>query len=509
MNQRFAAGILVAGALLYIAAFGWSIVNLSYDMWGAFVVIPPLSVLGVLALRRMFPGDLQQIATILSFGLFVKFAGAAARYWVGFEAYDGGIDAQRYHDYAAERATSVWSGESSVWSLVPDGFGTPFMEDATAIIYAFTGASKLAGFFVFAWIAYMGTAWFVKAASIAIPGFLNRRYAVLCALAPSIVYWPSSIGKEAWMFLTLGLGTYGVARVLSRRGLAASVVIALVGLLAAAMVRPHMAGLWLAGVLPALVVLLFARDSGEQRRVRGGDRLAVAGAIVLAAVGLVIAAGATLRYLDFSDETGDVTAISIIEETSRRTQQAGSSFEPPSVSSPTEWPYASVRTLTRPLLIEARGAGQLLSALEVTALLGVALISWRRVANLPRLVAATPYLTFAMTVLFFGSLAFTSFANLGVLTRQRTLLFPFLLLVLCVPTRAERAARRTAEAESRAIEDEHRSLVEAERARLRPAPIEVPAGWHRSDSSSGSPWKPAVRRGGGVGRSRPDPDGIW
>ena len=32
---------------------------------------------------------------------------------------------------------------------------------------------------------------------IAIPGLERRRYAVLCVLAPSLVYWPSSIGKDA------------------------------------------------------------------------------------------------------------------------------------------------------------------------------------------------------------------------------------------------------------------------------------------------------------------------
>ncbi len=73
----------------------------------------------------------------------------------------------------------------------------------------------------------------------------------------------------------------------------------------------------------------------------------------------------------------------------------------------------------------------------MTVLIGVALLSWRRLANLPRQLIPVPYVAFAMTVVFFGSLAFTSFANLGVLTRERTLLFPFLLLTLCLPTRRE------------------------------------------------------------------------
>ena len=62
----------------------------------------------------------------------------------------------------------------------------------------------------------------------------------------------------------------------------------------------------------------------------------------------------------------------IIDETTRRTEQAGSAFTPPTITNPLNWPYASVRTLTRPLLIEARGAAQLFTALEMTLLIGLA-----------------------------------------------------------------------------------------------------------------------------------------
>lgn len=435
MDIRLTGPLLVAGATLYLAAFAWAITAWDYDTWGVFVVLPPLAVTGVIGLRWLFRGELRAIGTIMMVGLFVKFAGAFARHWVGFEAYGGGIDAARYHDYAAPVATSVWSAEINPLRLIPRSTGTPFMEEVTAIIYTLTGVSLLGGFMVFAWIAYWGTALFVKAACIAVPGLVQRRYAVLVILAPSIVYWPSSIGKEAWMFLTLGLATYGIARLFARQGFIVPVVIALVGLFGAALLRPHMAGLWIAGALPALVVAVFAPVPGLRDRPRIADRAWMVVVAVVAAVALSAAVGATVQYLNFVDETGEVTATSILDETTRRTVQAGSQFDPPSIGNPATWPYASVRTLTRPLLIEARGAGPLLSALEMTVLLGIAAVSWRRIVNLPHQILTVPFVTFAMTVLFFGSLAFTSFANLGILTRQRTLLFPFLLLILVLPAR--------------------------------------------------------------------------
>jgi hypothetical protein len=63
----------------------------------------------------------------------------------------------------------------------------------------------------------------------------------------------------------------------------------------------------------------------------------------------------------------------------------------------------------------------------------VAAASYRRLFHLPKLVVNVPFVTFAMTTLFLTGLAFSSFANLGVLARQKALVFPFLLLVVCVP----------------------------------------------------------------------------
>jgi len=46
---------------------------------------------------------------------------------------------------------------------------------------------------------------------------------------------------------------------------------------------------------------------------------------------------------------------------------------------------------------------------------------------------------FAMTTMFLSGLAFTSFANLAVLARQRSIVVPFMLLIVCVPPLRRRA----------------------------------------------------------------------
>tara|TARA_R110002110_G_scaffold304726_1_gene518792 strand:- start:27218 stop:28645 length:1428 start_codon:yes stop_codon:yes gene_type:complete len=435
MSSRPTEFAVVVAGLLYLGVLSWSMGNISYDIWGAIVLVPIYAMIGILLMFRMFRGSERVVATVMCWGLLLKLAGALARYWVGFEAYGGGIDAAQYHKFAAKEAGRVWSGEQGVLDVVPSGTGTEFVDHFTAFIYTFTGSSQLAGFISFAFLAYIGLAFFVKAAVIAIPALAVRKYALLCVICPSLAYWPSSIGKEALMMLGLGIGTYGIADMLTRGRWATSLPLIATGLGFVAIIRPHLAGIWVAAVLPSILIALFNRV----RSTHGGRQVSKLGLVItltIAVAALAFVASATITFLAPNTEDGTSTADSIsqiLEETARRTSQAGSNFTPPSVSSPVSWPYASIRTITRPLLIEAQGIAQLASAAEILALLGVYLLSWRRIRNLPRFFASNPYVGFVVMAAFLAGLAYSSLANLGILTRQKSLIFPLLLLFPCLP----------------------------------------------------------------------------
>jgi hypothetical protein len=432
---------VVAGAVAYLAAVTWMMANVSFDLWGAFVVGPVLALIGLWSVRRLFPGPLRPVAVILSWGLLAKLAGTLARYWVSMEAYGGSVDANRYHQFAVDKLSRIRAGQESWWAAFPAGRSTHFIENLTTALYTITGPTKLGGFLVFGFVAYLGVLFFVKAAIVAVPGLAGRRYALLCAFAPSILYWPSSIGKEAWMLATLGLGTYAIARLLSRQGVLWPLVLASLGLGLASVVRPHMVLLWLAGGVAALIVALM-RGRGAKARTPGHawDRVLVAVIIVMAVVGLAAMAQVTVRQLNFAEETtvSSDSVSAILAETTRRTEQAGSNFRPPTVDGVTDWPYAVVRTLTRPLLVEANGVVQLITALELTLFGALCVLWWGRTKYLPWAVFAVPYVAFAMATLFLVGLAYSSFANLGVLARQKSLIFPFLMLIPCVPVRPKR-----------------------------------------------------------------------
>ena len=166
----------------------------------------------------MFTDDLAVLRPWVWVGLAVKFAGAIAGYHVRFDAYGGSADAGRYHESARCSPASSTTGAPSRSRSFPARPAPNSSRTSPGLVYTISGTSRLGGFMVFTWMSFWGLVFFVKAAHHAIPGLATRRYAIAVFLFPSLVYWGSSIGKEAFVGLCLGLAAYGASFVFTRRG---------------------------------------------------------------------------------------------------------------------------------------------------------------------------------------------------------------------------------------------------------------------------------------------------
>ena len=138
---------------------------------------------------------------------------------------------------------------------------------------------------------------------------------------PSLAYGPSSIGKEAWMMLALGLCVFGAAKVLSgaiRSGIAPLGI----GLWFAWLVRPHVAGLMAIALAGAF---LLKRSSSQMRLLAPlGKAVAFAGLVTI----VVLLVGETDRFLKdsgFRPQRGITAVLTSVQE---RTEQGGSLFAP-------------------------------------------------------------------------------------------------------------------------------------------------------------------------------------
>ena len=205
-------------------------------------------------------------------------------------------------------AGDVRSGLSSPWAVLPSGRSTAFIEELTGLVYTIFGSSRLGGFMVFTWFSFWGLVFFIKAAAVAIPGLSTRRYALALFLFPSLVYWGSSIGKEAFVGMCLGLAAYGAALVLSRQhDNRAGVTYTAIGLVLTAMVRPHFAAIWAGAIVIALFARLTTDIVGARADGKRGLQLSTVALAAVAAIGFVVIASITLSYLDpAKDETADV-----------------------------------------------------------------------------------------------------------------------------------------------------------------------------------------------------------
>jgi hypothetical protein len=424
-------GMLGVGVSLFVLM--WAVNNTSYDVWGA-LVIGPLLLLVTFPLARHVAateGD-QALTKIIMWALVLKLVAAVVRYLVAFEVYGGSADAAVYIREGALYAEQIRMGDFSYDRHVGGGDGTHFIRQVTGFVFAIIGTTAIGGFLVFSWISFWGLYLFYRAFRIGVPDGSHRRYAKLLFFLPSLLYWPSSIGKEAWMLLTLGLGAYGAARVLTRRS--GGYVLLALGLAGSAIVRPHMTVLLAAGLAASFVL----------RRSSQGSIMTLLAKVLgvgLIAVAMVFAIDAAEERFDVQGE-GLAGAEQVIDRTADQTSKGGSEFEAQRPDSVLDIPLAAFTVMFRPLPHEAHNAQTLATSFEGLFLLGLFAVSWPRLRRFPSEVWRTPYVAFAGVYSLLFMLAFSSFGNFGILARQRSQLFPLMLVVLALPVVKEAVTKR-------------------------------------------------------------------
>jgi hypothetical protein len=422
-----AGSAVLVGALVILGAVGGP------NATAALVVGPILFALSLPVFFRQarLEGD-RWILRVLMLALLLKFIGAVVRYYVAFDVYGGVADAAGYHEHGARIAESFQVGDfrTGLDSLS----GTDFIRFLTGVVYTIIGPADLGGFVVFSWLGFWGLFFFYRAFRLAVPEGRSHTYAKLVFFLPTLVFWPSSIGKEAWMMFAIGIAALGAARMLSGRAWRGLVVAGL-GLWLAALVRPHVAGLI---ALSLAAGYLFRRSRPELGGFATLAKVVGLGAVISLAVVLVIR---TDRFLEESSiETGGGVT-SVLRQTSERTGQGGSEFVPSALESPARAPIAVATVLFRPFLFEVSNTQSLAASLETTFLLGLCLVRWRWIGAALRSIRRQPYVAMAIAYTGLFILAFSAFANFGLLARERAQLFPLFLVMLCIPA-VEREADR-------------------------------------------------------------------
>jgi len=266
----------------------------------------------------------------------------------------------------------------------------------------------------------------------AVPAAVHRRYAVLVLFLPTLLYWPSSLGKDAWMQLWIGVALYGAALVFTRS--ARGVVVMAAGLAGTAMVRPHIAGL----LFGAFVIAVVFRRPRRQTQLTPVLRVGVLTTLVVLGTLLM----QRVAVFTGQEEVSATALTDAMAATGAHTSQGGSEFAPVPLSSPLGVPMALLTVLFRPLPFEAHNAQALIAAVEGLLLLWLTWHYRRSLVTALRSLRDHPFVTMclAYTVLF--CLAFSSFSNFGILTRQRAQVLLAFVVLLCLAPVTRRGPTR-------------------------------------------------------------------
>ncbi len=421
----------LGGLLGYVAVMAW-LLQLPYDVAGGVVIAHVLALITVPLLLWLDRDEEDlRLRRLVWWALGAKLLGTLLRYGVLLGVYGEG-DALQYDEVGSHLSEFFRQGDFTV--DVGKVVGTGFVEILTGVVYTLTGSTRLGGFLVFSWLGFWGLYLFYRAFRLACPDGEARRYGLLLFFLPSMLFWPSSIGKDAWMVLCLGAFAYGTARLISHRRPSLPWILA--GTLGSAMVRPHVTVVAVASLIVAYLV------TGTRAKSYASPLAKMAGIVVLVVV-LAYAISAVESFFGLDEGTSIETAL---DRTQERTSKGGSAFDATGARSPVTLPYAIFSVIFRPLPYEASNPQMLLASLEGAFLLVVFVRHRRRLANLiPR--RRSPYLAFAATYSVLFAVAFSNIANFGILARQRAQLFPFLIALLAVPRTRQRQTELATPAE--------------------------------------------------------------
>ena len=395
--------------------------------WSSFVLISAVAMAIGAGLGSM--ASLRTVRNIVIAGACFRIVAVLARYTMIFDVYGGTADTVAYFDAGRVMAEQFRAMDFSIiGSAGPGGreWGTQFIRYTSGLVLAVIGPSMRGALLVFSLAAFVG----LSCMAIAFRRSCAHGSLQICVLLlffwPSLWFWPSTIGKEAILLLSIGL----VMLAYVGRDDLIQWPLMIMGLILALAVRPHLAGV--------LAISMCAAEWAS----RGWSVSRIAQAALASALAVVI----LVRALDLLGLAGaDLDALQSFHlVTAERTIRGHSSFEATG-NVALAIPMAFVNILARPFITEAHNVMALVSSIEMMGFwvlvigrgrsLWSSLRSWR-VNRMLRFIIPFSLLYIVMI----GA----TFQNLGLIARQRTLVMPALLILLAVPTSATARVIRVA-----------------------------------------------------------------
>jgi len=427
---RGGGAILIVLALLGAGVVGAGSAYVTFEVQAALLILSFIVIGAIWFIPRAVRREPSVTVRALGLALAAKIGGSLIRFYFLQSVYGEG-DAFRYDQAGLAHFESVRSLD---FSFIQGGsLGTSFLEDFASFLYAVIGPTLLGSFLICSVLAFIGTWYFYRAHRIAFPDGDSRLYFLLMFFLPTMIFWPSELGKDALMIFGLGMGVFGLARLL--QGFSGGAFALFVfGTGVAFLVRPPVGVMLLAGAALALLI-----HPGKMRTLLGGPITWMLMLPILA--GAVFLAGrAAAAFEELDSLQGTVAAY---ETTANRLETGGSQFQTGLPSSPSEAARGLATVLVRPLPWELSNPLAAFAGLEGLVFGFLIIFRFPQAVRSLRLwrggmIVASIVVTLSLII------PLTAFSNFGLLVRQRAQLLPFLFMIFTAVRKQRRRAPQPA-----------------------------------------------------------------
>ena len=400
--------------------------------WGTILAIS-------LCRRRKRDVDGNWLVRVMLVGLFIRFGMAFVHLAVGFWFYGGQLDFPGYHLTGISVGRNLLQGQLS-GSLIGNLLG---------FFYLIAGPGIAGMFLLSGLIGFLGSYLFLRAFDLEFPsdGRRDKRFLALSLyLLPSLVYWAILLGKDSWIFLFLGWASYAFVNLLKRFRL--RYLFGLMGsLVPITLIR-----------LPVGAVLVFAVGCGWLLKKGKSGPAGILRPVRLVIYPIVIVGIAIVIIFSYLDQYKQLVAEASLLEAALEVglvKHAGLSTDPTAggsslaigIARPTAGatlgylPLGMFTFLFRPLVFEAHHALALAAALESTFFLALVFWRFRNLVAAVKSVFSRPFVAFCAITFSLLTAMLSLESNFGVIVRHRTMVLPFLLILLAVPRNNKRSGQ--------------------------------------------------------------------
>jgi len=412
---RLALVVSVVSCPLWLGALFFTSPE-DYSITSSLVCVPILAVAGVFAVAVSTRHD-PFLRRIISAGLFAHMAASALFLWIGFVVYRGTTDAFHYWTVGLRRAEDF---QILGWAAFPGPFwSTNLISNICGVMTLLIGDALPTLFIAFAFISLSGAFLFYRAFAIAFPHGDRWLFGILVVLSPSLLFWSSFVGKDALIQLFIALACLGFAKVIERPS-PTGVLMCAIGLCGALLVRGHVASM--------LAIAITFPYAVNKSRAGGANKAVKIVLVPLLAVGTYVLITNAKNMIDLSSEQS-TSVVGEADTVATTSQIGGSAFN--------QGTSLAVRIAESPFLMFRPFPWEVHNLMGIAAAaesVGWIYLCWSRRRELWWTIRRwrDPYIGFllvyaAIFMITFGG----AIGNFGILLRQRIMLTPLALMLIC------------------------------------------------------------------------------